>query len=151
MRAPQIHMIFFRAPEWVNAKGPRSKEHPSGFVTKMEANFFSTAWKCGPRSPIWLSANGTNLVVEEEAIGLADLPSFPSLTRSAPLRTKSELFEERVKHDCVKLEAITRSIAVSIMWTSLPSARMSHGRDLSLRRCEGSMRMLDARNAAPPG
>ena len=127
-------MIFFRAPEWVNAKGPRSKEHPSGFVTKMEANSFSTAWKCGPRSPIWLRANGINLIVEEEAIGLTDLLTFLNLTRSAPSRRKSELFEEEDKHDFVKPEAITRSMAVSILWTSLPSARMSPGRDLSLRR-----------------
>ena len=115
MRAPQIHMIFFRAREWVNAKGPRSKEHPSEFVAKMEANSFSTAWKCGPCSPIWLRSNGTNLIVEEEAIGLTDLLSFLNLTRSAPLRTKSELFEEEDKHDFVKPEAITRSMAVSIL------------------------------------
>ncbi len=80
------------------------------------------------------SANGTNLILEEEAIGLADLLSFPNLTRSAPLRTKSELFEELDKHDFVNPEAMTRSIVVSILWTSLPSARMSPGLDLSLRR-----------------
>ncbi len=108
--------------------------YPSGFVTKMEANSFSTAWKCGPRSPIWLRANGTNLIVEEEAIGLTDLLSFPNFTRSAPLRTKSDLFEEEDKHDFVKPEAITKSVAVSILRATLPSARMSPGRDLSLRR-----------------
>ena len=134
MRAPHVPKIFFSAPEWVNAKGPRSKEQPSGFVTKMEANSLSKAWKCGPRRPIWLRANGTNLIVEEEEIGFADLLSFPNLTRSAPLSTKSELLEEEDKHDLVRAEAITRSIVVSILWTSLPSARMSPGRDLSLRR-----------------
>jgi hypothetical protein len=81
-----------------------------------------------------LRASGTNLIVEEEEIGFADLRSFPNLARSAPLRTKSELLEEEDKHDFVKAEAITKSIAVSILWTSLPSARMSPGRDLSLRR-----------------
>jgi hypothetical protein len=117
----------------------------------MEANSLSMAWKCGPRRPIWLRARGTNLIVEEEEIGFADLLSFPNLTRSAPLSTKSELLEEEDKHDLVRAEAITRSIAVSILWTSLPSARMSPGRDLSLRRCRGSMRMLDDGKAAPPG
>jgi hypothetical protein len=98
-----------------------------------------------------LKANGTNRIVEEEAIGLTDLPSFPNLTRSAPLRTQSELLEEEVKLNFVRPEAITRSIAVSILWTSIPKAKMSPGRDLSLRRCGGSMIMLDAGNAAPPG
>jgi len=76
----------------------------------------------------------TNRVVEDEAIGLTDLMSFPNLTRSAPLRTKSELLEDDDKHDFVKPEAMTMPIAVSIMWTSLPKAKMSTGRDLSLRR-----------------
>jgi hypothetical protein len=134
MRAPQVPRIFFNAPEWVNANGPRSKEHPSGFVTRMEANSLSNAWKCGPRSPIWLRAKGTNLIVEEEEIGFTDLRSFPNLTRSAPLRTKSELLEEEDKHDFVRAEAITKSIAVSNLWTSLPRAKMSPGRDLSRRR-----------------
>jgi hypothetical protein len=104
-----------------------------------------------PRNPIWLRASGTNRIVEEEAIGLTDLMSFPNLARSAPLSTKSELLEEEDKHDFVRREAMTRSIAVSILWTSLRRARMSPGRDLSLRRRVGSMRILEAGNAAPPG
>ena len=116
MRAPQVPKIFFSAPEWVNAKEPRNKEHPSGFVTKMEANSLSIALKCGPRNPMWLRANnGTNLIAKEDAIGLADLLSVPNLNRSAPLMTKSELLEEEDKHDFVKAEEITRSIDVSIL------------------------------------
>jgi hypothetical protein len=73
-----------------------------------------------------LRANGINRIVEEEAIGMTDLLSFPNLARSDALRTKSELFEEEDKHDFVKPpKAITRSIAMSIMWTFLPRARMS--------------------------
>ncbi len=64
--------------------------------------------------------------MEEEAIGLtADLMSFPSLARSTALRTKSEPLEEEDKQDFVSPEAMTRSMAMSIMWTSLPRAMMS--------------------------
>ena len=70
--------------------------------------------------------------MEEEAIGLTDFLSFPNLARSAPLRTKSELLEEEDKHNFVRPEKITRSTAMSNLWTSLPRARISPGRDLSL-------------------
>jgi hypothetical protein len=72
--------------------------------------------------------------VEEDEMGLTESMSFPNLAFSAAFVTKSELLHEEVKHDFVKPEAITRSIAVSIMWTSLPRAIISPGLDLSLRR-----------------
>ena len=82
---------------------------------------------------------------------LTDLLSFPNLTFSAAFKTKLELLHEEDKHDFVSPEAITISIAVSSMWTPMYRAMMSPGLDLSPRRLEGSMRMLEAGNAAPPG
>ncbi len=55
------------------------------------------------------------------------------------------------KHDFCKAEAITRSMAVSILCTSLPRAIMSPGLDLSFLRCSGSVRTLEVGNAVPPG
>ncbi len=52
---------------------------------------------------------------------------------------KSELLLEEDKHDFARLEATTKSIAVSIMWTSLPSAIISPGLDLSDLRWGGSI------------
>ena len=60
--------------------------------------------------------------------------SFLNLVFSAALRTKLELLHEEDKHDFVNPEAISRSMAVSSLWTSLPRAMMSPGLDLSLLR-----------------
>ena len=53
--------------------------------------------------------------MDEEEIGLTDLLSLPNLALSAPLMTKSELLQEEDKHDFVRPEAMTKSIAVSIL------------------------------------
>ena len=84
-------------------------------------------------------------------MGLTDLVSFSNLAFSAILRTESELLEEEDKRDFDRPKAMMMSIAVSIMWTSRPSAIMSLGRDLSMRMWGGSMRMLDAGTASPLG
>jgi len=52
--------------------------------------------------------------VDEEEIRLTDLLSLPNLALSAPLRTDSGLLQEEDKHDFVRPEAMTMSIAVSI-------------------------------------
>jgi hypothetical protein len=67
-------------------------------------------------------------------MGLPEILSFLNLAFSAAFRTKSELLQEEDKHDFVKPEAITRSMAVSNLWTSLPRAMMSPGLDMSLLR-----------------
>ena len=41
------------------------------------------------------------------------------------------------------------SMAESILWTSLPRAMMSPRRDLSMRRCKGSVKTLEEGNAVP--
>ena len=46
-------------------------------------------------------------------MGLAEYLSFLNLAFSVAFRTKSELFHEEDKHDFVKPEAITKSMAVS--------------------------------------
>jgi len=43
------------------------------------------------------------------------------------------------------------SMAEFILWTSLPKAIMSLGRDLSMRRCRGFVKTLDEGNAVPHG
>jgi hypothetical protein len=73
----------------------------------------STAWKWDPLSPKWLRARGTNLIVEEVAMGLMVFKSFLNLAFSAALSTKSELLQEEDKHDFFKPEATTRSMDVS--------------------------------------
>ena len=70
-------------------------------------------------------------IVEEDAIGFVEMESFLNFVLSAALSTISELFVVEVKHDFCKAEAMTMSMAVSILWTSLPKAKMSPGRDLS--------------------
>ena len=67
-------------------------------------------------------------------MGWAEFLSFLNLAFSIAFRTKSELLHEEDKHDFVKLEGITRSMAVSSLWTSLPKAMMSLGLELSLLR-----------------
>jgi hypothetical protein len=67
-------------------------------------------------------------------MGLAEFLSFLNLAFSTAFKTKSELVHEEDKHDYVMLEAITRSMTVSSMWTSLPRAMMSPGLDLFLLR-----------------
>ena len=70
-------------------------------------------------------------MVEEDKIGLHDLMSFANFFDSAALRTKSKLLLEEGKHDFVNNpEAMTMSIAESILWISLPRAMISPGRDL---------------------
>ena len=59
---------------------------------------------------------------------------FLNLVFSAAFKTKSELLQEEDKHDFVSPEAITKSMDVSSLWTSLPRAKMSPGLDLSLLR-----------------
>jgi phosphoribosylaminoimidazole-succinocarboxamide synthase len=81
-----------------------------------------------------LRAKGTKRIVEEVEMGLAEILSFLNLAFFVDFRTKSEILQEEDKHDFVKLEAITRSMAVSSLWTSLPRAMMSPGLDLSLLR-----------------
>ena len=85
-----------------------------------------------PRIPKWLSAKGIKRIVEEDEMGLAEFLSFLNLAFSAAFRTKSELLHEEDKHDFVKPEAMTRSMAMSNMWTSLPKAMMSPGLDMPL-------------------
>ncbi len=84
-------------------------------------------------------------------MGLMEFKSFLNLVFSAAFRTKSELLLEEDKHDLVKPETTTKSMAVSSLWTSLPRAKMSPGLDLSPLRWEGSMRTLEAGKTAPPG
>jgi hypothetical protein len=71
-------------------------------------------------------------IVEEDEIGLQNLLSFANIFDSVALRAKSELLLEEDKHDFVNPEAMTKSIRESILWTSLPRAMMSRGRDLSM-------------------
>jgi hypothetical protein len=54
-------------------------------------------------------------MVDEEAMGLHDLMFLPNFATFATLRTLSELLHEEVKHDLVCPEAMTMSIADSIM------------------------------------
>ncbi len=65
-------------------------------------------------------------------MGWVEFLSFLNLEFSAALRTKSELLQEESKHDFVKAEAITMSIAVSSLWICQSRAMMSSGLDLSL-------------------
>jgi len=53
-------------------------------------------------------------MVEEDEMGLTEFLSSLNLTFSAALKTKSELLHEEDKHDFVKPEAITGSMAMSI-------------------------------------
>ena len=56
---------------------------------------------------MWLGANGTTRIVDEDEIVLTDLLSLANLAISAPLRTKSELLqEEDNKHDFFRPKAI---------------------------------------------
>ncbi len=64
---------------------------------------------------MWLRANGTKRIVDEEEIELTDLLSLPNLALSTLLRIKSELLQEEDKHDFVRPEAITMSIVVPIL------------------------------------
>jgi hypothetical protein len=81
-----------------------------------------------------LSAKGTKRIVEDDEIGFDEIKSFLNFVFSCALSTISELFVMEVKHDFCKAEAMTMSIAVSDLWTSLPRAMMSPGRDLSFLR-----------------
>ena len=83
-------------------------------------------------------------------MGLTELLSFLNLAFSGVFRTRSELLHEEEKHEIVKPEAMTSSMTVSNLWTSLPRAMMSPGLDLSFLRWGVSMRTLDAGNTAPP-
>jgi hypothetical protein len=67
-----------------------------------------------------LRAKGTKRIVEEVEMGLAEILSFINLAFSVAFKTQSELLQEEDKHDFVKLEAITRFMAVSSLLTSLP-------------------------------
>ncbi len=89
-------------------------------------------------------------IVDEVEIGLQDLLSFANFVDSTALRTKWELLREEDKHDLASPEAMTMSMAESNMWTSLPRAKMSPWRDLSMRRCMGSVKTLDEGNAVSP-
>ncbi len=60
--------------------------------------------------------------------------SFLNFVFFAALSTISELFVMEVKHDFWKAEAMTMPMAVSSLWTSLPRAMMSPGRDLSFHK-----------------
>ncbi len=82
--------------------------------------------------PKWLRAKGTKRNAKDKDMGWAEFLSFLNLAFSAAFRTKSELLHEESKHDFVKAEAITKSMAVSSLWTSLSRAMMSPGLDLSL-------------------
>ena len=62
---------------------------------------------------MWLRANGTNRIVEDDEIEWTELLSFLNLAFSAAFRTKSELLHEEGKHDFVKAEAMTKSIVIS--------------------------------------
>jgi hypothetical protein len=92
------------------------------------------AWERGPLNPKSLRAKGTKRIVEEEEMGFAEFKSFLNLDFSAAFSTISELLSMEDKHDFCRAEAITRSIAVSSMWTSLPRAIISPGLDLSFLR-----------------
>ena len=81
--------------------------------------------------------------MDEEEIGLHDLLSFANFDDSAALSTKSEVLHEEDKHDLVNLEATTMSMAESILRTSLSRAMMSPWQDLSMRRCNDSIKTLD--------
>ena len=101
--------------------------------------------------PEVVESQGHKRIVEEEEMGFNEFKSFLNFDFSAAMSTISELLLMDDKHDFCKAEAITMSIAVSIMWTSLPIAIMSHGLDLSFFRWSGSIRTLKVGNAAPPG
>ena len=58
-------------------------------------------------------------------MGLAEFKSFLNFDFYAAFSTISELLSVEDNHDFCKAEAITRYMAVSSMWTSLPSAIMS--------------------------
>jgi hypothetical protein len=91
-------------------------------------------------------------IVDEEEIGLHDLyMSFANFVDSAALSTKLDPLKEEDKHDLVNPQAMTMSMAEFILWTSLPRAMMSPWRDMSMRRCWGSVKTLDEGNAVPPG
>jgi len=116
----------------------------------MVVNSLSDAWKYGPLSPKWIIAKEMKRIVDEDKIGLHDLLSFANFFDSAALRTQSKLLLEEDKHDLVSPEAMTMYMAESILWTSLPRAMMSPGRDLSMRRYKGYVKTLDVGNAMPP-
>jgi len=78
-----------------------------------------------------LRAKGTKRIVEEEELGVDEFKSYLNFDFSAALSTVSELLLMEDKHDLCKAEAITMSIAVSSLWTSLPRAIMSPSLDLS--------------------
>ena len=100
----------------------------------------------------WFSAKGMKRIVGEEEIGLQDLMSFAHFVDSEVLRTKLELLHEEDKHNLVNPEAMTMSMAESILWTSLLRAMMSPSRDLSMRRCIGLfVKTLDEGNVPPLG
>ncbi len=84
--------------------------------------------------PKGLRAKGTKRIVDDAEMGWDEFLSFLNLAFSAAFRTKSELLYEEDKHDFVNPEAITRSMDVSSLWTSLPIAMMSPCLDLSLLR-----------------
>jgi hypothetical protein len=81
-----------------------------------------------------LRAKGTKRNVEEEEMGLAEFKSFLNLDFSPAFSTISELVSMGDNHDFCRAEAITRSMAVSSPWTSLPKAILSLGLDLSSLR-----------------
>ena len=67
-------------------------------------------------------------------MGFDEFKSLLNFDFSAALSTISELLLIEDKHDFCKVEAITMSIAVSNLWTSLPIAIMSLGLDLPFMR-----------------
>ncbi len=81
-----------------------------------------------------MRAKGTKRIVEEDEIGFAEFKSFLNLDFSAALSTISELLSVEDKHDFCKAGAITKSMAVSSLWISLPKAKISPGLDLSFLR-----------------
>ena len=97
------------------------------------------------------SAKEMKRIVDEEEIGLKDLLFFANFVDPTALSTKLELLHEEDKHNLVNPEAMTVPMAESILWTSLPRAMMSPGRDLPMRRCRGYVKTLDEGNAAPLG
>ena len=87
----------------------------------------------------------------EDTIGRQDLASLANFFFFARRMEKSELCNWLIKHDFASPDTITQSITVSLSMEPFPSAARSPGRELSWRRWGGSVRMLAAWKAQPPG
>jgi len=81
MRAPQVPKIFFSAPEWVNAKGPRNRGHTSNKLWYFSAPF----WVPFSYSTVLLRVQyGTSYCTVKNVSRCYDIPELDKMVNPVP-------------------------------------------------------------------